>query len=125
MTRDMLHMVGGEHSLKMSAPLLEGRWFEDLEEKGDPVSYLMNYLIHYEADYKPSPATMGLLTSLQAAHRSFPLQCNSTNMQNPHIQQNHLTFELMIQYWDWPRTVQHSLFHDWKRHLKPFKLAAS
>ena len=44
----------------------------------------MNYLIYYEAVCKTSLATMGLLTSLQAAHRSFPMLMQ--------LHENHLTF---------------------------------
>ena len=61
MKRDMWHMVGGEHSLKISAPQL--LWFgidSALNIFPQTISQLVSYL-PYEAVYRTAPATPGLL----------------------------------------------------------------
>ena len=57
MTRDMWHMVGGEHSLKISAHLVWDR--QCLED-----SELKDELLSDGADCRTVPATPGLLIIL-------------------------------------------------------------
>ena len=56
-------MVGGEHSLKISAPQL--LWFgidSTLNIFPQTMNHLMNELISDGGDYRTAPATPGLLT---------------------------------------------------------------
>ena len=66
MTRDMRHMVGGEHSLKISAPQL--LWFgidSALKIFPQTIGELMNERINHEAVCRTAPATPGLLIRIE------------------------------------------------------------
>ena len=60
-TRGMRHMVGGEHSLKISAPnLLRFGMDSVLEILNKRITYQMNELIINEGVYRTALATRGL-----------------------------------------------------------------
>ena len=59
----MWHLLGGEHSVKISASLL----FRFARESGlkiwsKRIAQLINQLIKYKGDFSTAPATPGLLT---------------------------------------------------------------
>ena len=61
-TCDMWNVVGGEHSLKISAPKLF--WFviyDILQIRRERLTHWLNQWMNHEADCRTAPATQGLL----------------------------------------------------------------
>ena len=61
----MWHLVGGEHSLKISAPQILRFGIDSfLNILNERITQLINEWINYEGVYRTAPATPGLLTTL-------------------------------------------------------------